>query len=38
MDDVDLPRCPECLVVLEVAGTVEHPYWLCPSCKVARLS
>jgi tRNA(Ile2) C34 agmatinyltransferase TiaS len=38
MDELDQPRCPECLTTLEVAGTVTHPYWICPSCKVARLS
>lgn len=37
MDDVDQPLCPDCLVVLEVAGTETHPYWWCPSCRVARL-
>jgi len=40
MDDADLvaPQCQECLTALEVAGTTQHPYWWCPSCKVARLS
>jgi hypothetical protein len=40
MDDDDLLtlRCEECLTQLEVAGTTQHPYWFCPSCKVARLS
>jgi tRNA(Ile2) C34 agmatinyltransferase TiaS len=40
MDDLDVatPRCPDCLTALEVAGTLEHPYWFCPSCKAARVS
>ncbi len=38
MDEVIAPNCPECLAALEVLGTVEHPYWWCPVCKVARLS
>jgi transposase-like protein len=40
MDDDDLvvPRCEKSLTALQVAGTERHPYWLCPSCKVARLA
>jgi predicted RNA-binding Zn-ribbon protein involved in translation (DUF1610 family) len=40
MDDVELvaPQCEECLTQLEVAGTVQRPYWLCPSCGEVRLS
>jgi hypothetical protein len=32
------PRCPECTTKLELGGTDEHPYWVCPRCHVARLS
>jgi hypothetical protein len=41
MDEDDLPespRCAECLTTLDVSGTEDHPYWWCPSGKVARLS
>lgn len=34
---IDEPRCSECLVTLEVAGTVDHPYWVCPDCRTAFL-
>lgn len=35
--DAAAPNCEECLHPLEVAGTEAHPYWWCPSCRVARL-
>ncbi|WP_177216694.1 hypothetical protein [Mycetocola miduiensis] len=44
MDDDDddasfeAPNCPQCLVRLDLAGTIEHPYWLCPVCRSAHLS
>jgi len=36
-DDAATPNCQSCLTPLEVAGTVEHPYWWCPSCRIAVL-
>jgi len=38
MDGLDTPNCEVCLARLWPAGSDEHPYWWCPSCKVARLS
>ncbi len=38
VDDLDVPNCPDCLARLEVAGTVEHPYWWCPMCAIVKLS
>jgi len=32
------PRCPSCLVSLEVDGTVERPHWVCPSCDIVYLT
>lgn len=37
-DGTAAPNCPECLTPLEVAGTVEHPYWYCPVCRIARVN
>lgn len=41
MDDdavpFDMPNCPECLVRLEIAGTEQHPYFVCPVCHTAFL-
>jgi hypothetical protein len=39
MDDVsfDTPNCPRCLKRLQIAGTEEHPYLMCPGCRVAHL-
>lgn len=37
MDDIDSPHCPECNEGLETVGSVKHPFWWCPACKVARL-
>jgi hypothetical protein len=39
-DELDnaTPNCPECFTPLEVAGTVEHPFWWCPVCRVARVN
>jgi hypothetical protein len=37
MDLLDNPNCPQCLTRLEVSGTEDHPYWWCPSSRVARL-
>jgi hypothetical protein len=37
-DQFSTPNCPRRLVRLEVAGTEEYPYLLCPSCRVAYLS
>jgi len=31
----DSPYCPTCLTSLTVEGTLEHPYWFCPTCRVA---
>lgn len=32
------PRCPDCHMLLEDAGSVERPFWWCPVCKIARLN
>lgn len=32
------PNCTRCLVRLDLAGTTEHPYWICPACRTAQLS
>jgi hypothetical protein len=37
-DGIGTPNCPECLTMLWPAGSDEHPYFWCPTCKVARLS
>lgn len=37
LESIDLPYCPACLKSCEVAGTPEHPYWICPSCKIPIL-
>jgi tRNA(Ile2) C34 agmatinyltransferase TiaS len=41
MDDeistFDTPNCPRCLVRLEVGGTEDHPYFVCPECRTAFL-
>lgn len=42
MDDdavsFDMPNCPRCLVRLEIAGTEQHPYWVCPECRTVHLN
>jgi formamidopyrimidine-DNA glycosylase len=38
MDEIGTPNCPECLSVLQVAGTAQRPYFWCPVCRVARLT
>jgi len=37
MDDKP-PNCDTCLTTLEVAGTEQHPYWWCPTCRIAQLA
>lgn len=40
MDDelrTALPKCRECMAQLDVAGDEQHPFWWCPSCRVAVL-
>jgi hypothetical protein len=33
-----VPNCERCLTPMVVAGTEDHPYWLCVSCAFVRLS
>ncbi|WP_255453129.1 MULTISPECIES: hypothetical protein [unclassified Cryobacterium] len=37
LDWIDAPHCPSCLAPCTPAGTVERPFWVCPSCRVAVL-
>ncbi|WP_323510850.1 hypothetical protein [Cryobacterium sp. 5I3] len=36
--ELDPPNCPSCLNRCTPAGTVRHPFWLCPFCKTAVLA
>ena len=38
LEELGDPRCARCLVTLEVAGTVERPFWRCPSCGLLALT
>lgn len=31
-DDLGDPNCKQCLTPLHVGGTLEHPFWVCPTC------
>ncbi|MCW3041512.1 MAG: hypothetical protein JWM31_3417 [Solirubrobacterales bacterium] len=31
------PSCDRCLVRLQIAGSAERPFWLCPDCGLVKL-
>ncbi|MFP7833151.1 hypothetical protein [Marisediminicola sp. LYQ134] len=37
-DGIETPNCERCLTRLDLIGNTEHPYYWCPSCKVAHLT
>ncbi len=37
-DPIEPPICPNCPDTCIIAGTMTHPFWVCPSCRTAIIA